>query len=292
MKKPLFILAALLLGLCFPYFERFQEVIRYFLMIILFFSFLKLKLSWRMFQWRHLLLLLASIGLSLSGYFLVLPFDEMLAQSVFLVAIAPTAIAAIIFADLFRVDLGFVTAAVIVSNLFAVVTIPLSFTYLIKTAVAVNVFELLKAVFITVVIPLITSQLLILTRSRLVNFFNRIQWFPFVLFCINIFIASAKASYFLRYESDAPWRAVAIIVGAMMMLCVIGFQVGKRVSGKNLAIEGSLALGRKNTMFTIWLATTYLQPIVVIAPTAYILIQNAYNAWQLGRVEKQNSLEV
>jgi BASS family bile acid:Na+ symporter len=287
MKKPFFILIALAVGLCFPEFERFQAVIRYFLMTILFFSFLKLKLSWRMYQWKHLYFVLASIGLSLSSYFLLLPFHEILAQSLFLVALAPTAIAAIIFADLFRVDLAFVTAAVIVSNLLTIVTIPFSFTYIIETAIPVSVGQLLGAVAVTIVVPLVASQILVLTRSKAVDFFNRIQWFPFILFCINIFIASAKASHFLRYESDAPWVTVVWIVVAMLLLCIVGFEVGKRVGGDNFRIEGSLALGRKNTMFTIWLATTYLQPIILIAPTAYILIQNVYNAWQLARVGEE-----
>lgn len=283
MKKPLLILIALALGVCFPYFERFQFVIRYFLMTILFFSFLNLRLSWQMYSWRHLGLVAGSIGLALLSYVILLPFGEAIAQSAFLVTLAPTAIAAIIFADLFKVDLAFVTAAVIVSNLATVITIPIAFTYLLKTAVEVNVLELLQAVGITIVVPLVAAQLIVRSRSRLLPVLMKLQWFAFSLFVCNIFIASAKASHFLQYESEAAWQSVATLIAVMAILCIFLFNIGKLFGSPQQRLAASLSLGRKNTMFTIWLATAYLEPIILIAPTAYILLQNVYNAWQLGR---------
>lgn len=283
MKKPLFILIALALGVCFPYFERFQFVIRYFLMTILFFSFLNLRLSWQMYTWRHLGLVVGSVGLALLIYYITLPLGESIAQSAFLVAIAPTAIAAIIFADLFKVDLAFVTAAVIISNLATIITIPIAFTYLLETAVKVNVFELLQAVGITIVVPLVAAQLIVRSRSRVLPFLMKLQWFAFSLFVCNIFIASAKASHFLQYESESGWESIAVLIATMAVLCIFLFQIGKLFGGKTHQMAASLSLGRKNTMFTIWLATAYLEPIILIAPTAYILLQNVYNAWQLAR---------
>jgi BASS family bile acid:Na+ symporter len=46
-------------------------------------------------------------------------------------------------------------------------------------------------------------------------------------------------------------------------------------------ISASQSLGQKNTVLAIWIATTYLNPIVSVAPAAYILWHNSINSIQL-----------
>ena len=55
---------------------------------------------------------------------------------------------------------------------------------------------------------------------------------------------------------------------------------------KDLNIEMSMALGRKNTMFALWLALTFLEPVTALAPIFYILFQNLYNARQMWQVSR------
>lgn len=43
--------------------------------------------------------------------------------------------------------------------------------------------------------------------------------------------------------------------------------------------------GQKNTLLAIWLAYTYLSPVISIAPSSYILFQNIVNSWQLWQRE-------
>ena len=53
-------------------------------------------------------------------------------------------------------------------------------------------------------------------------------------------------------------------------------------------MEGSLALGRKNTMLSIWIALEYINPPTVLAPMLYILLQNVFVAGQIVYVERQD----
>ncbi|MEK7414548.1 MAG: hypothetical protein AAB263_14635, partial [Planctomycetota bacterium] len=46
--------------------------------------------------------------------------------------------------------------------------------------------------------------------------------------------------------------------------------------------EASQSLGQKNTTLTIWMAATFANPIVALAPTFYVLWHNLVNAAQLA----------
>ena len=56
---------------------------------------------------------------------------------------------------------------------------------------------------------------------------------------------------------------------------------------KDKPLAGSLALGRKNTMFGLWIALTFVNPMVALGPISYIIMQNAYNSYQIMMVERK-----
>jgi len=57
---------------------------------------------------------------------------------------------------------------------------------------------------------------------------------------------------------------------------MIGAKYGERIAAGQ-------ALGQKNTIFAIWMAQTYLSPLVSIAPAAYVLWQNTINSYQIWK---------
>jgi hypothetical protein len=65
------------------------------------------------------------------------------------------------------------------------------------------------------------------------------------------------------------------------------FLVGSFIAPKGHTLEGSLALGRKNTMLAIWIALEYLNPLIVLGPMIYILAQNVFVAGQIWWVERK-----
>ena len=65
------------------------------------------------------------------------------------------------------------------------------------------------------------------------------------------------------------------------------FKLGELLGPTDQKLAGSLALGRKNTMFGLWLALTFVSPLVALGPICYIIIQNTYNSYQILVVEKQ-----
>ena len=84
-------------------------------------------------------------------------------------------------------------------------------------------------------------------------------------------------------------RAVCPIGG--LLACVIQFLLGKRIgSAYHDRISAGQALGQKNTVLAIWMASTYLHPLATIAPGSYVLWQNIVNSYQLWKKRKKENL--
>ena len=89
--RPAMIFIPLTLGMCFPELGRFNFLIRYLLMIMLFMVFLRLKLQDMRIKRSHFLILLVNLLIGISAYYLVwlLTADRNLAQGAFFVLKQP-----------------------------------------------------------------------------------------------------------------------------------------------------------------------------------------------------------
>jgi BASS family bile acid:Na+ symporter len=86
-------------------------------------------------------------------------------------------------------------------------------------------------------------------------------------------------------KRNIPTMIMLAIVS--LIVCVLQFYAGRKI-GNRLGdrISGAQGLGQKNTALGMWLALTYLNPIVSIAPAAYIIWQNIINSAQIYFKEK------
>ena len=85
-------------------------------------------------------------------------------------------------------------------------------------------------------------------------------------------------------NSDASAWLVAL---GGLFTCLVQFFFGKRIgSVYNDRISAGQALGQKNTILAIWMASTYLHPLATIAPGSYVLWQNIINSYQLWKKRK------
>lgn len=282
MRKTLYLLGVIVLGAFLPQLEPYQYLIRYSLMTLLFFSFLKIKLDFSIFHKKHIIVLLLNLLLGIAAYLIVLPLDLSMAQGAFVITVAPTGIAAIVWADLFKSDIAFITGSIIVTNLAIILVFPLLASFLLRLEGDVNAFQILQSIAITIAVPMLLSQIanrIPKVREQLM----KIVGVAFIFFLTNIFLATAKVSHFLRYESTLPPERLALVFLIIAICGGLSFYIGSLISKGKSALETSLSLGRKNTMLAIWLATTYLQPTALLGPMCYVILQNIYNSWQLTR---------
>lgn len=286
--EAILIFLALILGALFPQAHEGTFLIRPFLMIMLFYNFLKVPLSRQVLDQRHLWITLASLGLPVLFYALILPFSHQAALTAFVTGMSPTAAVAPVIAGLFGKRVEFVAVSVLITSPLIALFLPLILPFLLPMEGKIAVWAVLGPVAVTVFAPLVLSWIIRNGFPRLIPWIDRTRKLPFILFLLNIFIAGADASNYLRFRAHES-AGTLLMVAAVTVFCgVLYFVIGQYLIGrKALGIECGLALGRKNTMFGLWVGMTYVNPVAALGPVFYIVFSNLYNTVQLYAFQRK-----
>lgn len=291
-----FLLAMLVLGLLFPQGAALSFVIRYSVMTLLFFAFLGIKWETRAFTRTHLGVLLGHLGVGFSAWLVLLPIDPMLAMVGFLIGMMPTASVSPALTGYLHGDVRFVTLAVAINTLALGMLMPFLLPWVMDSDVPVKVSEVMIPVGITLGVPFLLANGLKALSPKIAGWVYEKREFTFWLFVANVYIAMAKASAFVRYEMEAGWEMILWIGLISLILCAVNYGIGHILGGRQRPLEASMALGRKNTMFGLWLALTFFPPVTVLGPLSYILWHNLYFTLQMraqkGRAPKAGESEV
>lgn len=289
MLKSLLILAALAIGTLLPGLASYTFTIRPFLMVLLFFSFLKVRLSREIFRREQLYFCLLLPLISLMAYKLGTLYDPYLAYMLLLMGVAPTAIISPVLADLMRRDAGYLIGSIIVTHLMMALAVP----FLIPWVLGINpsiseLGNLFATIGSTIFVPLLLAQLV---KSIGGNFLRSLSWLgpkSFILFLSNLVIAAGSLSAYLRQSTEISIDFVLITLLAIVVLLLLNFAAGTWLSSPGHWVEGSLSMGRKNTMLSIWIALEYISPLVVLGPMLYIIAQNILVSGQIIWVERRD----
>jgi BASS family bile acid:Na+ symporter len=154
------------------------------------------------------------------------------------------------------------------------------------TRIAISTWDVLQSVLVVVFIPFILSRLL---RYLPLNAQQRVRQgkrLTFFFWLTNLFLVTSKATAFILHDLSVPITTLAEIALISLMICAINFRIGAWLGGRDYRQEGSQSLGQKNNAFTIWLALTFVTPLIALGPTFYIVYHNLYNSFQLYRFGK------
>jgi BASS family bile acid:Na+ symporter len=288
--KSVLILIALAGGLLLPQLEAYTFTLRPFLMTLLFFAFLNVRIDRGIFsRWQAVAAALL-LPMGLLVYYLGRSYEEDLGLTLLLMGLAPTAVITPVLAQIMRRDVGYTVGAILVTHACFALTVPLLLPLLLGIDLSVSsLARLVYTIGGTVAGPLVLAQLVRRLNGPLLRGLRAIGPYTFVLFLSNITVAAGSLSHYLRNESSTPWSFVAVTTGAIGLLMLVNFGLGSQLAPKRKGIEGSLALGRKNTMLSIWIALEYINPLVVLGPMLYILLQNVFVAGQIVYVERRQS---
>ena len=280
------LLLIMLMGALLPQFSSVSFLIQYLLMAMLFFAFLDIEFKPQSFQKSVLWILLANVAVAFLSYMLLAQFDIMLALAAFMTAIAPTAIAAPVIIGFIEREVEYVVVSVILTNVANAVIVPLALPSLLGAEIQISVWEVLQPVLVVMFVPLILARLVSYLPSRAQTIIRKRKSFSFPIWLVNLFIISANASNFLRHENTDSISALIIIALVSLVICIINFGVGALLGGRSHWQEASQSLGQKNLSFVIWIALTFINPLVAMGPMFYILYHHLYNSWsiyQFGR---------
>lgn len=286
--KGLSLLGTMLVGVLFPQVHSLSFLIQYLLMLMLFFAFLDLEFKPQLFQKSVLWVLLANIAVAFVSYIALASFNLTLALAAFMTAIAPTAIAAPVIIGFIQRDVEYVVTSVVLTNVVIAVTVPLVLPSLLGTAVQISVWDVLQPVLVAMFVPLILARLVAYLPANAHNSVRKGKAFSFPIWLVNLFIISANASDFLRNGNTDSFAILATIALISLVICIVNFGLGALLGGRSYWQEASQSLGQKNLSFVIWIALTFINPLVAMGPTFYILYHHLYNSWSIYQFEKRN----
>lgn len=283
------LLVTMLVGALFPQFYTFSFLIQYLLMAMLFFAFLDIEFKPGTFQKSVIWVVLANVAVAFISYAVLASFDMTLALTAFMTAIAPTAIAAPVIIGFIQGEIEYVVAAVLITNVSSAVIIPFALPLLIGADVQISIWEVLQPVLIVMLVPLTLARLVAHLSLRTQEFIRKGKSFSFPIWLVNLFLISANASNFLRNENSNSIFTLITIALISLVICIVNFGLGALLGGRRNWQEASQSLGQKNLSFVIWIALTFINPLVAMGPTFYVLFHHLYNSWSIYQFEKRRS---
>ena len=282
---------AIVLGIFFhEYIIVLQPALPYFIFLMLYFSFNSLDVKTMKFSMFDFWLLLFQLVVSTTVYFLIRPFDEIIAEGAFVTVLAPTAAAAIAVSLILGANIGMMSTYLIACNLMVAVVAPLSFTLIGASpdisfwssflAILGKVFPLLIAPFLLAVV---TRWLL----PKMNGYINQHKSLSFYVWSVSLTVVISRAIGLMLDQFHEHRMMFLWMVVVSVFLCFLQFFVGHLI-GKRYGdrVAGGQALGQKNTVLAIWMAQSYLIPVCSLVPTLYVIWQNLYNSFQMMQKEK------
>jgi len=285
--KVLALLLTMVVGSLLPQFHVFSYLVQYLLMAMLFFAFIDIEIQPGSFQKGILWVLLANAAVAFLSYWIVFRFDHTLALAAFITGIAPTAISSPVIISMIEGKVEYVVGSVLLTNLAMALVVPLVLPTLLGVAAKVSIWAVLEPVLITVFVPLVLARLVRLLPSRAKAAVRRGKDFTFAIWLLNLFLICAKAVDFLRNGSTGSTRLLPMMALISLVICAVNFALGALIGGRKFWQEASQALGQKNNSFVIWIALTFINPLVAMGPTFYVLYHNLYNSFQIYLFEKR-----
>ncbi|MEZ5042623.1 MAG: hypothetical protein R2828_22185 [Saprospiraceae bacterium] len=289
----LYILIAIILGMLFSDAHVLTALIRPNLMIMLFFTFITVNFKPNLLRKSHFTVLAANIIVPVLFFYVIKLWDIQTAMAVLVIGLAPTAAGAPVITSFLRGKVDHVTVSILLLSPVMALLIPFFLPALLSTgAVQVQILDVLLPVLTVVFVPLGLSWLVKKWGQPIMPYLIRASKANFYIFLFNVFIASAKATNFILNDEQSSIGAIFSIGLGVSLLGLFLFKLGERLGPSDLELENSMSLGRKNTMFSLWLALTFVGPLAALGPIWYILFQNIYHSIAMYRLDKRGVEEV
>jgi len=148
-------------------------------------------------------------------------------------------------------------------------------------------FKILGKVFPLLLAPFFVAQLLKHFMKSVHRWLMEHSGMAFYIWAFALALVMGQTARSLLNSDMSAW----LVALGGLFTCVLQFVLGKRIgSAYNDRLSAGQALGQKNTVLAIWMASAYLHPLATIAPGSYVLWQNIINSYQLWKKRKRENL--
>lgn len=290
-------LGALLLGLVgSSWFSPFVGLIPWAIASMLFLTFLGVPPRQLQLERAHAVLIaveLLLVGLGL----LVYRFCPSLGVGVVLLLMTPTATAAPSIVALLGGRVGFVASSMLLAHAQTVVLAPLLLPLIapvspVTTSFVGQVLEVLGSLAPLVLLPIALAWGLRLCCPRQATCLADQKQLPYIIWLASLVLLMAHTGQLLsRYADVWSWTTLGGYLAMGFGVCLLEFALGHYLAPR-LGLERHAvrqSLGQKNTTLALWLATSFLPPLVATAAASYILWQNLVITLLMMRHRKASS---
>lgn len=280
--RPGMIFIPFVLGAIFPDVGKLSFLIRWLLIVMFYMVCLQIKIRNLKPQKWHWYLLLANLGIGLGGYYIFhFAGNEQLALAAFFVGITPTANAAPVVMAFLNGRVAYVVSGFVITNL----GVSLSLVGLLPLVTGNTslgfVADIVKSLLLIIGLPALMA---LITRKL---FPDSTKWpgkcktFSLFLWSCTLFIIAGEAFTFLETNPHVSPMIIAEIALVSMCICILNFWLGGFLVPHRIKRESSQLLGQKNTTFTLYLALTFVNPLIAMGPIFYVFWHNVWNALQM-----------
>ena len=245
-------------------------------------------------RWHLWLLMIQGFSCALTaGVLLCVPMGELSKgfwEGMMVCLICPTATAAAVITGKLGGNAATLTTYTLLSNLLGAVMVPLVFPLVEPhegLTFWVAFLKILSKVFPLLLAPFFVALFL---KHYVRNVHRWLMEHSGMAFYIWAFALALVMGQTARSLINSDLSAWLVALGGLFT-CAVQFLLGKRIgSVYHDRISAGQALGQKNTVLAIWMASAYLHPLATIAPGSYVLWQNIVNSFQLWKKRKKENL--
>ena len=286
---------AILTGSVFySFFYKFDFILPYSMFVMLTLAFSKVSLNEIKIKKVHFLLLSVTILGGLLTYIAVSCFDKILAESMLVIIMCPTATAAVVVTTKLGGNAANVVSFTILSNVAVSIIIPSVFPLIESKGMSFTegFLTIIQKVFPLLVGPMLLAEFFKRFMKKTHEILHKYSGVSFYIWAASIVILVSRT---VKSIVDKPenYHIDILMAFASLIICIVLYTVGKIIGTKfDDRVSCGQSIGQKNTIFSIWAALTYLDPLSALCSGFYIICQNLFNSWQLDKKRKADKLQV
>jgi BASS family bile acid:Na+ symporter len=293
----LVIFVSILTGVLLPRIgSLFQPFVLYLMMLLLFLSFLTIKMDTIYLALKNavgtiaLLAILKTIVLPIGVYFLFRALCPSYALAALLLSGISTGVVAPFIANVVKANSPLVLVMVIITSLLAPFTLPAIIKILLARSVDISLFAMIRMLCLVVFIPIFAVETLRRIRPGAVIRIMGSQ-FPIslvIFFMINMGVFSQYADFFCQKPGTVLTAlAIAVLLSGIYLLAGI---LSLPLASLENQLAGVISLGNINSVLIIVFASQFFGPLEATLAAMYhfpffglILPLKIYRSWRLDR---------
>ena len=276
------------------YMESISWVSPFLIFCMLTVTFTKLKVRELKITKFHWTLLCVQLLGCWAAYYMLYPINPVVAEGAFMCVFMSTATAAPVVTGMLGGSVSMMATYSMLSNIALALTAPMYLSWISvggDIAFADSFMRIGTQVVPMILVPFVLALLMRKFLPRLHSVVASHQSASFWMWAVALFVVIGNAVSFVMKQPMEQLGVMIALALISLVVCVLQFYCGRKIGARfGDKVAGAQGLGQKNTILALWVALTYLNPIISIAPAAYIAWQNIINSAQLYRKAKYGEL--